>query len=77
MITSSLGLIDCIEFLCGLTIFSNSRVEDKIRFLFEFFDMNDNNYLEECDLQLMFLSCINAISKLFAYTDEPAKEEAF
>ena len=39
--------------------------------------MNDNNYLEECDLQLMFLSCINAISKLFAYTDEPAKEEAF
>jgi Ca2+-binding EF-hand superfamily protein len=44
------GLIDCIEFICGLIIFSNCRVEDKIRFLFEFFDMNDNNYLEECDL---------------------------
>jgi hypothetical protein len=52
-------------------------VEDKIRFLFEFFDMNENNYLEECDIQFMFLSCINAVSKMFAYTDEQAKEESF
>ena len=65
-----LGLIDVIEFFCGLTIFSSSRVEDKIRFLFEFFDMNENNYLEECDIQFMFLSCINAVAKTFAFTDE-------
>jgi hypothetical protein len=38
--------------------------------LFEFFDMNENNYLEECDIQFMFLSCINALSKMFAFTDE-------
>ena len=64
------GLVDVIEFMCGLTIFSSSRVEDKIRFLFEFFDMNENNYLEECDIQFIFLSCINALSKMFAFTDE-------
>lgn len=68
--TDNNGLVDVIEFICGLTIFSNSRVEDKIRFLFEFFDMNDNNYLEECDIQFMMLSCINSVSKIFAFTDE-------
>ena len=39
--------------------------------------MNDSNYLEECDIQFMLLSCINAVSKIFAFTDEQAKEEAF
>ena len=73
----AVGLVDCIEFICGLTIFSNCRVEDKIRFLFEFFDMNDNNYLEECDLQFMFLSTINAVAKLFAFTNEAEKEAVF
>ena len=62
-----LGLIDIIEFFCALAIFSNSRVEDKIRcmnsflirlVLFEFFDFNENNYLEEVELQFLFQSCI-------------------
>ena len=39
--------------------------------------MNENNYLEEVDIEFMFQSCINAISKTFSYTDEDAKESAF
>ncbi len=53
-----IGLIDAIEFFCALVIYSNSRIEDKIRckiyssslnfiVLFEFFDFNDNNFLDE------------------------------
>ena len=45
--------------------------------IFEFFDMNENNYLEEIDLQFMFQTCIGAVSKAFATTDETAKEEAY
>lgn len=43
---------------------------------FEFFDMNENNYLEEVELQFMFTSSINAIGKLFSFTDDTAKEQA-
>ena len=84
-ITYSLGLVDVVEFFCALAIFSSSRVEDKIRcnriyimmiVFFEFFDMNENNYLEEVELQFMFTSSINAIGKLFSFTDDTAKEQA-
>jgi hypothetical protein len=57
-------LIDSIEFFCALVIFSNSRVEDKIRFLFEFFDFNEQNYLEENDIQFLAHTCINASFKI-------------
>ena len=44
------GMIDCIEFFCVLILFSDGRVEDKIRFLVDLFDFNGNGYLEEVDL---------------------------
>ena len=43
--TDSNGLIDCIEFFTGMIVFSNARVEDKLRFLIELFDFNANGYL--------------------------------
>lgn len=45
--------------------------------LFEFFDMNENNYLEEVELQFMFQSCIQGISKTFNFQDEQVKEDTF
>ena len=43
--TDSNGLIDCIEFFTGMIVFSNARNEDKIRFLIDLFDFNENGYL--------------------------------
>ena len=34
-----LGLIDALEIFAGLIIFSDSKAEDKIRFLFDLFDL--------------------------------------
>lgn len=35
------GLIDALELFCGLILFSDSKFEDKIRFLFDLFDFNE------------------------------------
>ena len=35
------GLIDALEIFSGLIIFSDSKAEDKIRFLFDLFDFNE------------------------------------
>ena len=59
------GMIDCIEFFTTLIIFADGRIEDKIRFLFEFFDFNQNGYLEEADLHFMALTAITGTVKIF------------
>lgn len=74
------------SFFCALVLFSNCRVEDKIRckpysvkscvVLFEFFDSNENNYLEEIDIQFMFQSSINGLCKIFSFTDEQVQEDS-
>ena len=43
-------MIDCIEFFTVMIIFTDGRIEDKIRFLFDLYDFNQNGYLEEVDL---------------------------
>ena len=48
--TDSNGLIDCIEFFTGLIMFSDSRMEDKIRFLIDLFDLNGNGYLQDVEI---------------------------
>ena len=45
--------------------------------LFEFFDFNENNYLEEVELQFLFQSCIQGVSKTFNFQNEEAKDETF
>ena len=85
-------MIDAIEFFVVLVIFSNSRIEDKIRcnfsnfiitVLFEFFDFNEQNYLEESDIQFCVHSCIHSSFKIFAVggvsatADKEYGEEAF
>jgi microtubule-associated protein-like 5 len=39
--TDKNGLIDALELFAGLIIFSDSKAEDKIRFLFDLFDFNE------------------------------------
>ena len=41
MDTDGNGLIDVIEIFSIMAIFSDSRLEDRIRFLFDLFDFNE------------------------------------
>ena len=59
------GLIDSFELFAGLAMFSNSKVDDKIRFLFELFDLNDSNYLTFEDMEFMIYSVLNSSFKIF------------
>ena len=59
------GMVDCIEFFTVMTVFSDSKIEDKIRFLFDFYDFNQNGYLEEADMQFMALTAITGCVKVF------------
>lgn len=68
--TDSNGLIDMIEFFTGMVIFSNSRIEDKLRFLFELFDFNANGYLNDIELQFMIYNVLCATVKTFGVESE-------
>ena len=38
--SDSNGMIDTIEIFCVMILFADGRIEDKIRFIAEFFDFN-------------------------------------
>ena len=64
------GLIDSLEFFTILAIFSESRSEDRIRLLFELFDLNGREVLERIDLEFMFFTMIQGMVKLFQVESE-------
>jgi len=59
------GLIDALELFSGLILFSDSKFDDKIRFLFDLFDLNELNSLAPIDIELMAYSCISSTFKIF------------
>jgi Ca2+-binding EF-hand superfamily protein len=54
--TDSNRLIDSLELFTGLTVFSNSEFEEKIRFLFDLYDFNELNSLSNIDIQFMIVA---------------------
>ena len=63
-------MVDCIEFFTVLIVFADSKLEDKIRFLFELYDFNQNGYLEESDLHFLALNAISGCCKVFQIDTE-------
>ena len=59
------GMIDCIELFTVFGFFADGKIEDKIRFLFEFYDFNQNGYLEEADLHFMAFNILQGSVKIF------------
>lgn len=64
------GLIDVIEFFTGMIIFSQSRVEDKLRFLIELYDFNANGHLQAQELQFLVFNLLTATAKTFGVDSE-------
>ena len=74
--TDSNGLIDCVEFFTGLIIFSDSRMEDKIRFLIDLFDFNGNGYLQEVEIQFLCYNVLSSTAKMFGVESEAPHHES-
>jgi hypothetical protein len=69
------GLIDALELFSGLILFSDSKFEDKIRFLFDLFDLNELNSLAPIDVEFMIYSCISSTFKIFGVKQEVKVDE--
>jgi hypothetical protein len=69
------GLIDALELFSGLILFSDSKFEDKIRFLFDVLDLNELNSLAPIDLEFMIYSCLSSTFKIFGIKQEVNVEE--
>ena len=67
------GLIDVFELFSGLVIFANGNLENKTRFLFEIFDINEANHLSTIDIEFMIYSCLNSSFKILGIK-EPVNE---
>lgn len=63
--TEKTGRIDALELFSGLVLFSSADFELKLQFLFEIFDLNEENALSFESLQFMIISCCSATFKIY------------
>lgn len=49
----------------GLIIFSKVSFQEKIRFLYEIFDLNEQGYLEYDELAYLFMNVCEATCKIY------------
>jgi len=73
--TDNNGLIDALEFFSGLIIFSDSKFEDKIRFLFDIFDFNELGSITPLDIEFMLYSIVVSTFKVYSISSDVNDEE--
>ena len=73
--TDNNGLIDSLELFSGITLFSDTKIEDKIRFLFDLFDFNELDSLSPVDIEFMIFCCISATFKIFSIPQNHIKPD--
>ena len=67
---SANGMIDSIELFTMLAFFADGKIDDKVRFLFDLYDFNQNGYLEETELHFLALNTISGAIKVFQIDTE-------
>jgi hypothetical protein len=75
--TDNNGLVDSLELFSGISIFSDTKFDDKVRcttainiVLFDIFDFNEVDMLSPVDLEFMLYCCISAAYKVFSINNE-------
>lgn len=58
------GKVDALEMFSGLVLFSNAHFEEKMQFLFEMFDLNEEGTLGYEAMHFMLVNCCNATYKI-------------
>ena len=64
------GLIDALELFSGMALFSEAKLDDTLRFLFDLFDLNELESLSSIDFEFMFYSSLSATNKIYSINDE-------
>lgn len=63
-------MVDGLELFSCLIIFSDSKYEDKIKFIFDLFDLNDINILSKVDIEFMIHSILKSTFRLYGNYNE-------
>ena len=64
------GLIDSFELFSGLVLVSSAKFEEKVRFLFDIFDLNELNSLSFIDLEYMLNCCVASTFRMCRIMNE-------
>ena len=59
-------LIDAFEIFSGLVIYSEDKFEDKAKFLFDMFDLNEETKITLIELEFMLNTAITSIFKILS-----------
>ena len=73
--TDQNGLIDSLELFTGLALFSDAKLEEKIRFLFDLFDFNEVNSLSLQNLAFLLVLAGNVTFKTYHVLLEIEEDE--
>lgn len=68
-------MIDAFEIFSGLVIFSEDKFEDKIKFLFDMFDLNEETKITLIELEFMLNTVITSIFKILRSSENVKDEE--
>ena len=69
------GLVDVLEVFSGLVVFSSSNLEDKVRFLYEIFDLNEENLIESIDVEFIVYTALQSTFKIYQITSHKVEVE--
>lgn len=75
MVNNNINIIDSLELFSGICIFSDTKFEDKVRFLFDLFDFNELESLSATDIEFMIYCCMSATFKIYSISSEINNEE--
>ena len=69
------GRLDAFEIFSGLILFAKAIFEDKARFLFEIFDMNETGIMEINEIEFMLNTCLFSLFKIKNIKDSVDEDE--
>lgn len=69
------GRLDAFEIFSGLILFAKAPFEDKARFLFEIFDMNETGIMEFTEIEFMLNTCLFSLFKIKNIKDSVDEDE--
>ena len=69
------GLLDAFEIFSGLIIYSKALFKEKMKFLFEMFDLNEENFITLTELEFLLNTTLTSIFKITNMNEEIIEKE--